>query len=248
MLNSLLTKMVVLRSAYQIWDKLNVYFASNTRARVRKLKTQLKTPKQDRSINAYLDIKRVIDSLAAVDSNVSTEDHLEVILDGLPEEYDSFITSVTSRLDPYTVDDIEALLLAQEERFDKHKSLDRPFIQANTASTQWNPSAPSWSPFHGTNLRGGRGSTHHSFNKRQPQFWDSQKNSWSGVSDSSSSQPLRVQCQLCFKFGHTALHCWHMSAPVLPYFHFLKIYTLTFMSFEFFFKQLSLFVSTFIIC
>jgi len=144
MLNSLLTKMVVLRSAYQIWDKLNVYFASNTRARVRKLKTQLKTPKQDRSINAYLlDIKRVIDSLAAVDSNVSTEDHLEVILDGLPEEYDSFITSVTSRLDPYTVDDIEALLLAQEERFDKHKSLDRPFIQANTASTQWNPSAPS---------------------------------------------------------------------------------------------------------
>jgi len=166
---SLLTKMVGLRPAYQIWDKLNVYFASNTRARVRKLKTQLKTLKRDRSISIYLlDIKRFIDSLTVVGSNVSTEDHLEAILDGLPEEYDSFITSVTSRLDPYTIEDIEALLLAQEERFDKHKSLDHPLIQANTASTQWNPSVPSRSPFRGTNLCGGRGSARHSFNKRQP--------------------------------------------------------------------------------
>jgi len=85
MSNPLLTKLVGLRSAYQIWDKLNVYFASNTHARVRKLKTQLKTPKRDRSINVYLlDIKRVIDSLAVVGSKVSTEDHLEAILDGPP--------------------------------------------------------------------------------------------------------------------------------------------------------------------
>ena len=129
----------------------------------------MKTPKWDRSINIYLlDIKWVVDSLATVGSNVSTEDHLEAILNGLPEEYDSFITSVTSRLDPYTIEDIEALLLAQEERFDKHKSLDHPLIQANTASTQWNPSVPSRSPFRGTNLCGGRGSARHSFNKRQP--------------------------------------------------------------------------------
>ena len=67
----------------------------------------MKTPKRDRSISIYLlDINRVIDSLAAVGSKVSIEDHLEAILDGLPEEYDSFITSVTSRLDPYTVEDI----------------------------------------------------------------------------------------------------------------------------------------------
>ena len=113
-------------------------------------------------------------------------------MDGLPEDYDAFITFVTSRLDPYTVEDIEALLLAEKERFDKHKSLDRPFIQVNTISTHWNPSASSRSPFRGTNLCGGRGSARHSFNKRQPQFRDSQKNSWSGVWDSSSSQPLRV--------------------------------------------------------
>jgi len=68
MSNSLLTKMVGLRPNYQIWDKLNVYFASNTHAKVHKLKTQLKTPKRDRFINVYLlDIKRVIDLLRLLD-------------------------------------------------------------------------------------------------------------------------------------------------------------------------------------
>ena len=110
MSNSLLTKMVGLKSAYQIWDKLNVYLASNTRSRICKLKTQLKSPKRDCSICMYLlDIKRVVDSLATAGSNVSIEDHLEVVLDGLLEQYDVFITSIISCLDPYTVEDIKAL-------------------------------------------------------------------------------------------------------------------------------------------
>ena len=62
---SMLTQMVGLRSAYLIWDKLNVYYASHTRAKIRKLKLLLKTPKRDRSISAYLlDIKKVVDSLS----------------------------------------------------------------------------------------------------------------------------------------------------------------------------------------
>jgi len=169
--------MVGLQPAYQIWDKLNVYFASNTHVKIRKLKTHLKTPKWDRSISVYLlDIKRVIDSLSPVGSNVSTEDHLEAILDGLPDEYDAFITFITSCHDPYTVEDIETLFLAQEERFDKHRSLDRSFIQANTVSTQWNPSSSSRPLFRGTNLCGGHDYACHFFNKQRQQFRDPQKN------------------------------------------------------------------------
>jgi len=58
----------------------------------------------------------VVDSLFATSSTVSFEDHIDDVLDGLPEEYNAFITSITSRLDPYTIEDIEALLLAQEKK------------------------------------------------------------------------------------------------------------------------------------
>jgi len=62
-----------------------VYYASHTRAKIRKLKLQLKTPKHERSISTYLlDIKKVVDSLAATGSPVSSEDHTDTILDGLP--------------------------------------------------------------------------------------------------------------------------------------------------------------------
>ena len=64
----------------------------------------------------------------------------------------NIVTSVTSRLDPYTVDDIEALLLAQEERFEKHKKAYSNLILANTAS------GPSYSSGRGrgdnSNFRG----------------------------------------------------------------------------------------------
>jgi len=79
------------------------------------------TPKRERSISVYLqDIKKSVDSLAAVGSPISIEEHIEIILDGLPEEYNAFITSVTSRTDSYTVEEVEALLLAQEERLERY--------------------------------------------------------------------------------------------------------------------------------
>jgi len=46
---------------------------------------------------------------------IFTDDHIEVILDGLSEEYDNFVTSILSRVDPYTVEEIETLLLSQKE-------------------------------------------------------------------------------------------------------------------------------------
>jgi len=63
---------------------------------------QLHTPKKDQNITTYLlDIKNLVDLLAVIGSPITQEEHIEVILDGLFEDYDNFITSVTSRLDPY---------------------------------------------------------------------------------------------------------------------------------------------------
>ena len=103
--------------------------------KIKKHKQQLHTPEKDRSISAYLlDIKKTVDQLAVVGCPISIEDHIEVVLNGLSDEYDSFITSVTSRLDPYTVADIEALLLAQENRIERTKQLVDHILHTNVAS------------------------------------------------------------------------------------------------------------------
>ena len=132
---------------------------------------------------------------------ISTEDHIEAILDGFSDEYDSFITSVTSHLDPYMVADIEALLLAQESRIEKAKQSVDHILQANVPS--------SFSPYNSSSTN-----HHPSFRPSglvkqrfysKPRF-PASKNFTKMPSNSSSSL---VQCQICGKYGHIALHCWH---------------------------------------
>jgi len=62
---------------------------------------------------------------------ISFEDHIEAIVDDLFDDYDSVITSVTSKLDPYALEDLDALLLAREECFEKTCLSTELLIQAH---------------------------------------------------------------------------------------------------------------------
>ena len=65
----------------------------NLEKKIKKLKIQHHTPKKDGSINAYIDIKKVVDTLFDIGSPIHTSDHVEAILDGLYEEYDGHTCS-----------------------------------------------------------------------------------------------------------------------------------------------------------
>lgn len=57
-------------------------------------------------MNEYLlKVKNTMDRLASVDT-LSDSDHIEFILNGLPENYDTFIVSVKSRSESYSVEEI----------------------------------------------------------------------------------------------------------------------------------------------
>jgi len=64
-------------------------------------------------------------------------------LDGLSSDYDPFVASVLSRRDPYTVAEIEALLLIQEEQLERHNQVDPLTLPATVAYTSWHPANPS---------------------------------------------------------------------------------------------------------
>ncbi|RVW36051.1 hypothetical protein CK203_117294 [Vitis vinifera] len=122
------------------------------------------TKKDDLSVNDYLlKIKSLIAQLASVGYVVTTKDHIDAIFDGLSFEYDTFVVTVNSRNDLYTVAEIESLLLAQENRMEKHsKELDlanqvnmnaTPQMSAQMAAMVVNPNVVidnSWYPDSGS--------------------------------------------------------------------------------------------------
>jgi len=130
------------------------------------LELEQRIKKGSASYNEYpLQIKKYVDRLASIGFSISVADHIEAIFEGLPSEYDNFIPSVTSRIEPYFVLEIEALLVAQENRIERYKKkLD--IVIANLAQTQVairnnsrrnnNGASSSWGNLRGTR-RGTRG-------------------------------------------------------------------------------------------
>lgn len=62
-----------------------------------------------------------MDALILIGEMVSIAEHFDAILEGLLDEYDGFVVSVSTRTDPYTVAEIEAILLSFEDKIEKHK-------------------------------------------------------------------------------------------------------------------------------
>lgn len=84
------------------------------------LKLELQTvKKRNLSISDYLEkIKTLADSLVTqpfLESNLILH-----ILGGLSTKYHSFVTSVTTRLDDISIDDLHAMLQNQEVRLNQH--------------------------------------------------------------------------------------------------------------------------------
>jgi hypothetical protein len=160
---------------------------------------QLATVKKgNTSITEYFQtIKTLSDTLAAAGQPLNDFESVSFLLKGLGSEYDPFVTSVTTRVDPLSIDELYGLLLAHEMRLEQQvPTLDIQQPVANLSSRA--PMARGRGsrgrgsrPYH----RGGRGS----FNNNRG------RGSYFSQDAASSSRPT---CQICGKLGHTALRCY----------------------------------------
>lgn len=95
------------------------------------------------NINDYLlKFRGYVDLLALFGHNLTTKDHVDAIFEGIPPEYETFVTSVNSRMEPYSVDEIESLLLAQEVKIEKNTTS----LEANLAAKKKFGTPSSFSP------------------------------------------------------------------------------------------------------
>nr|KYP37004.1 hypothetical protein KK1_041845 [Cajanus cajan] len=109
--------------SYQVWDKIHDYFHKQTRARARQLRTKLRsTSLEEKPMEEFLlRIKALVDALASVGESVSLQEHVDVILEGLSQDYNSVISIVESKFETPSIEEVEALLLAHEMRLQKYK-------------------------------------------------------------------------------------------------------------------------------
>jgi len=173
-------------------------FASQARSRVLHIHYQLATVKKGSSsiTEYYQSFKSMCDNLAVAGQHLSDFERASYLLAGLGSEYDPFVTSVTTRFDPLSLDELYGHLLAHKMRIEHHLSSIEPTLPAANFSTR----APM-PRGRGRSFYCGRGP---SSGGRNTYFHQDQ-----------TAAPSRPICQLCGKFGHTAPCCYQRLDPTL---------------------------------
>lgn len=91
-----------------------------------------------------LRVKALVDALYSIGDPVYTQEQMNVILEGLPEEYDSLINLLSTRYESSDLDELEALILAQEVRFDHYRqSASHTIATVNVANMATSPNDPT---------------------------------------------------------------------------------------------------------
>lgn len=92
--------------------------------------------KGSKSASEYLcKIKVIVNTLILIGDPVSFCDHLEIIFDGLPEEFDALTTLVYNHGTLCSINEVESMIVSHEAHLDstRKKQLGGSMISANVA-------------------------------------------------------------------------------------------------------------------
>lgn len=187
---SLSVQPIVARSttSREIWQTLYHTYGKPSRGHIKQIKQQLKqSSKGNKSINDYM--RSIIDQLALLGSPLDHEDLLDIITDGLSEDYRAIIDMVNGRDVPITIDELHEKLINRENTL-KASSTNDFSVPVTANATQFRPQTPRY-----TSARGGFSATRGGFRL---------------------SRPYLGKCQICGVQGHGARRCpqyLHSSAP-----------------------------------
>ncbi|KAF4403314.1 hypothetical protein G4B88_007960 [Cannabis sativa] len=122
MSESVLGSLAQFQSSYSAWRALEQRYASQSKARILQIKSQLSTiQKENLSISDYLDkVKLLADSLSVAGTPMEESDLIMHLLNGLGLEFDPVVVHVTSLVDDLSLESIQSLLLTHESRLERH--------------------------------------------------------------------------------------------------------------------------------
>ncbi|KAL4308194.1 hypothetical protein GQ457_01G001570 [Hibiscus cannabinus] len=185
-------------TASEIWNTLHRLYSGKTTSRLMTYRRLLHSQKKgDLTMRDYLmKLKSVCDSLASCGENISEQEHVTAILNGLPPEYDSVIIVITANPSPSDLRIVRTILLDAESR--QVNLIDQYPVSAHVVVQQQQQQTSNTSVFTASHAQ-----------SIQPAYTNNQHGSedpWGrGRGRFSSSRP---QCQLCGKPGHLVERCY----------------------------------------
>ncbi|KAK4415341.1 hypothetical protein Salat_2641500 [Sesamum alatum] len=108
----------------EAWDTLQRMFLSTTRARIVQIRVDLATTKKlDLSAADYFrKIKGLSSEMAAAGNALRDDEVIAYLLAGLGPDYDPFVTSMTTKREPLTLDEVYSHLASFEARQLRHQT------------------------------------------------------------------------------------------------------------------------------
>ena len=198
---TILAHVVRCATARDVWQVLERMFTSQSRARTMQVHYQLATlQKGDSTVAEYYHrFTLLADTLAAVNHPLDSFELVSFFLAGLGSEYDSLVTSVQTRVDPLSIEDLYGHLLTHEIRLAHHQ----PAVDLSLANANF--TAPT------SSARGGRSGKSPAYfqSNRGPTTTNQRTNRGRGRGGRGGSSSNRPTCQVCNKPGHFALQCYH---------------------------------------
>ena len=214
-------QIVGFQTSHDAWMALHKIFSASSKARILQLRLEFQTAKKgaDPMLEYILKIKTISDNLAAIGEPVKETDHILQLLGGLGSEYNSIVASLTAREDDLSLHSVHSILLTHEQRLNHQhtSSADLPFAAAHIAAA---PSTQHPRPHHPRfQSPQPRFQSHYSGNRQHVPFSHTRPHNRphnrpanrfsSSAPHRPPHLPTRPQCQLCGKFGHTVVKCYH---------------------------------------
>lgn len=149
--DNVLVQMVGYTTSREVWMALERMHTSKSRARTLQIRTHLATlRKGNASVSEYFQrVKNLCDTLAAAGQPLSDDESISYILAGLGSDFDPLVTSVTTRLEPMSLEELYNHLLTHEMRIDHQNQSPRlQHASAHVASRHPSKGRPQ-RPHHG---------------------------------------------------------------------------------------------------
>lgn len=153
------------KKSKEAWDKLEKHFSSLSRMHIVGLKTELQSifKKETDSINQYVQrIKEIVNRLLAVSVVVDFEDLVIYKVNGLSSMYNVFKTSLQTRSQNPSFDELYVLMKTEETTLEKQLKLENANYVPHLAMAT-NFDSQGWGDWRGQG-RGGRGRSNSGLN------------------------------------------------------------------------------------
>jgi hypothetical protein len=200
LLNSLtkgtLGHVATVETSTEAWKALSESFAAQSKAKVANLRYALRnTKKGSMTMSQYFSkMKKFADELASAGKVLEDEEIVSYILNALDSTYTPLVSSVISRMDAISVNDLYSQAHGYEHRQDMLRRDEDGFSSANAAMRGC-----------GHDRSGSRGGRNPGRGQNQG---NGRRGSFGRLGQSNSSNNKTI-CQICGRSNHTALDCWY---------------------------------------